>query len=467
MSGRTLLGFSFLIGTFNTRCRLILLSSITLSELEKQTPRDTCVVTLDFAQKTLREDYLTFLENVSDKVESYCDPERTVELRRSIANGRHEIGKRVAGGNTKIDEIKQGITAGSGTDVHEADLTIGVGETGIQETRRQMREVAREKFYAQMKTFRPKRLVIMLDTCEWLNEETTEAEAARWAGTELIKRLHSRMQDQEKTCYVVMTSRVPLQLEGINDIEIEQLKLKMLDRAEVNQYLEVMEVHDPVIQDYIYNMTYGHPHSIAILSDIWEEQWDRPLSAADLLKLKGLFYERAMQDIVDKDVLKRLLKSPLDTLTRYGVLLRRFNLPLLQAVFQEWLPEPEAGNRFSQLIRYPHVEPLGDFNYVFLKLLREILTGFIRVQEPEKWRHYHQLALNFLTQASLRSPDWYYHLLACDEEQGVSYWNEIKASEPQEYIDTLREAACDKTLTLTPAAMQSMDIHKDIIGNIA
>src|SRR5260370_239556 len=197
-----------------------------------------------------------------------------------------------------------------------------------------MREVAREKFYAQMKTFRPKRLVIMLDTCEWLNEETTEAEAARWAGTELIKRLHSRMQDEETACYVVMTSGVPLQLEGINDIEIEQLKLKMLDRAEVNQYLEVMEVHDPVIQDYIYNMTYGHPHSIAILSDIWEEQWDRPLSAADLLKLKGLFYERAMQDIVDKDVLKRLLKSPLDTLTRYGVLLRRFNLPLLQAVFR-------------------------------------------------------------------------------------------------------------------------------------
>src|SRR5260370_8629040 len=178
LSGRTLLGFAFLVGTFNKGWRLILLSAITLSGLEKQKARDTCVVTLDFAQKSLREDYLTFLENVSDKVESYCDTERTVELRRSIANGRHEIGKRVAGGNTKIDEIKQGITAGSGTDVHEADLTIGVGETGIQETRRQMREVAREKFYAQMKTFRPKRLVIMLDTSEWLNKETHYAHTA-------------------------------------------------------------------------------------------------------------------------------------------------------------------------------------------------------------------------------------------------------------------------------------------------
>src|SRR2546426_11247066 len=108
-------------------------------------------------------------------------------------------------------------------------------------------------------------------------------------------------------------------------------------------------------------MTCGHPHSLAIIYDIWEEQWARPISVADLPTLKELFYERALQDVIDKDVLKRLLKSPLDTLTRYGVLLRRFNLPLLQAVFREWLPEPEASNRFNQLIRYPHVEPQGDF----------------------------------------------------------------------------------------------------------
>jgi len=387
--------------------------STLLSELEKQTPRDTCVVTLDFAEKTLREDYLTFLGYVSDKVESYCDPERTVELRKSIWDGRQEIGKRVAGSN--IGEIKQGITAGTDANIRETGLTIEVGETSIRETRRQMREAAREKFYAQMKTFRLKRLVIMLDTCEWLNEETAEAEAARWAGNELFKGLRWHMQDQEKTCYVVMTSRVPLQLEGINDLEIEKMKLKMLDRSEVNQYLEEMEVNDPVIQDYIYNLTYGHPHSIAIISDIWKEKWDRPLSVADLLRLRALFYELAIQDIVDKDVLDRLLKSPLDVLTRYGVLLRRFNLPLLREVFKDWLPEQEAGNRFSQLVRYPHVEPVeppGEYNYVFLSLLREILAGYIRVQEPEKWRGYHQLALSFLAQVALHSPDWYYRSLS-------------------------------------------------------
>ncbi len=439
--------------------------STLLSEFEKQKLCDTYVVTLDFAQKSLREDYLTFLVNFSDQVVPYCDPERTVEFRKSVVDGRSEIGKRIAGGSTEIGEIKQGITAGDDADITGAGLTIEVGEASIQETRRQMREAAREKFYAQMKTFSMKRLVIMLDTCEWLNEDTPEAEAARWAGTELIKGLRSRMRNQGKPCYVVMTSRVPLQLEGINEAEQEQLKLKMLHRADVNQYLEAMEIHDSTIQDYIYNMTYGHPHSIGIISDILEEQWDEPLKAKSLPTLKEQFYERALRDVIDKDILKRLLKSPLDELTRYGVLLRRFNLPLLQAVFEEWFPESEARRRFDQLITYPHVEPLGNFNYVFHMLLREILAGYIRVQEPDKWRRYHQLALEFLKSGLSDSPDWYYHLLAYDEKQGVSYWNEIKNRETKEYIEALKEIARDKTLKLTLATLQCMDLHRDSISN--
>jgi hypothetical protein len=160
-------------------------------------------------------------------------------------------------------------------------------------------------------------------------------------------------------------------------------------------------------------------------------------------------------------------------LTRYGVLLRHFNLPLLKAVFQEWLPEPEASSLFNQLIRYPHVESQGNFYYVFHKLLREILAGYIRVQEPEKWRKYHKLALDFLIlkdespQPLTYSPDSYYHLLAWDEKEGASYWNDIKTRASPEYIEALREVARDKTLQLTLATMQSMDIHRDALSGAA
>src|SRR5579864_2420203 len=70
-----------------------------LDELERQSPRDTCVVRLDLAQKSLRRDYLTLLENFSLQIESYCDPERTVEFKKSIAKGRFEIGKKVNRGD--------------------------------------------------------------------------------------------------------------------------------------------------------------------------------------------------------------------------------------------------------------------------------------------------------------------------------------------------------------------------------
>src|SRR5436305_8599724 len=84
--------------------------STLFAELERQTPRDTCVVTLDFAQKSLRKDYLTFLENFSQQVEPYCDAARIMEFRQSITQGRYEIGKKVSSGNTEIGAINQGIT---------------------------------------------------------------------------------------------------------------------------------------------------------------------------------------------------------------------------------------------------------------------------------------------------------------------------------------------------------------------
>ena len=349
--------------------------STLLSLLEKQTPPNTCVVKLDFAQPTLRSDSLTLLREFSDMVKPYCNAQKARDFAERELYCRNEIGKRVSSGNTQIDQLKQELKFGNDAEVSKTDVRIEVGGTNIQETRCQMRAIATEAFYGQIETFTLTRLVLMLDSCEWLSEETAETEAARWAAAELAKGLYFRMRNQGQQCFVVLASRLPLQLVGIDASEQEQLRLKMLERADVNQYLEGIGIHDPAIQDYVYNMTYGHPHSLSLVHDILEEDWDEPLSIADLPALQGEFFERALQDVVDRDILKPLLKPPLNLLTQYGVLLHRFNLPLLQAVFKEWLPESEANNWFRQLVRYPHVKSLGNFNYVFHKLLREILGG--------------------------------------------------------------------------------------------
>ena len=417
---------------------------------------------LDLVQESLRDDYLAFLSEFSQQIESYCDPERTVDFKKSVATGRAEIGKRVARGNTEIGTIDQSLTAGSDVKISGADLKIKLGETGSQETERQMREIAKEKFYAQIKTFVKQRLVILLDTYEWLHVEGKETQAARWAVTELLPGLYYRMHNVGKRCYLVMTSRIPLGLEGVKKQELEQWKLEMLDQDEVNTYLEAMGIHEPVMQEFIYNLTYGHPHSLSIVSDICEDQWwDQSLHLADLETLRDLFLERARKEVVEHDILERFLKSPLLELTRYGVVLRRFNLPLLRAVFPKWLSDPQASDYFDRLIGYPHVEFQRNSYYAFHKLLREVLAGFIRVQQPDEWKDYHYRALEFLKAkwSQTEPPDWYYHQLACDEEQGRTYWNDIKHRELQEYLEALREVARDRTLKLTPITLQCMDLY--------
>ena len=438
--------------------------SVLLAELARQTPQDSCVVTIDFEQDSLREHYLTLLEHFSDQVKYYCDPERTVDLQNSIAEGRREIGKRVATGNTWIDEINQKVLVGDYANAERIRSAIEIGETQIQQTRREMGEIAKAKFYAQMKTFAKKRLVIMIDTGEWLNE-TQNVEAGRWAMDEIIPWLHSHLTSKGQQCFVVITSRVPLKLHVIKQHPLREMKLGLLSKAEMEQCLIQMDITDPSIIDEIYRITFGYPYGLSIVHKIWEEQWemsDKPLSVADLPELRKQFYELVTQGIIiSGDVLTRLLKSPLDELSRYGVLLRQFNFSFMQAVFPEYLPpesETVARNRFEQLVIYPHVEPRGDAFYVFNKVLRSILAKYIRATEPKKWKHYHRLALDFLEEAaeSMRSPEWYYHQLAFDEEKGISYWKDIQNQAPPQYLDDLREVARDETLNLTPATLAYM-----------
>ena len=101
------------------------------------------------------------------------------------------------------------------------------------------------------------------------------------------------------------------------------------------------------------------------------------------------------------------------------------------------------------------------------KALRSILAKYIRATEPKKWKHYHRLALDFLEEAAetTRSPEWYYHQLAYDEEAGISYWKDIQNQASPQYLEDLREAARDEALSLAPATIACM--AKDAFGSAA
>jgi len=211
----------------------------------------------------------------------------------------------------------------------------------------------------------------------------------------------------------------------------------------------------------VYDITRGHALCVSIIGTLWQEQDDHPLTLADLPKLQQDFNERALIEYVRKRLDKRL-KAPFRELTRYSVLLRSFNLPMLQDVFAELLPADTALDLWRKFIDYPYIEKLGNQRYAVHDLLRELQAAEIREQQPTQWQSYHQRALDYLTKLDAHSPDWYYHAIAVDEDEGMSAWWDAMV-EPKNYaasnLTALCDAAFDVILKFLPANEANRAFH--------
>jgi len=398
----------------------------------------TGVVTLDFANEELRNDPLKLLDKLTTDTAPYCD------LQQIDSEFKNELLE-------SLDQLAQLSKERAQTGTSDPE------DLALREIRHQMRELATEAFYLQIKTFTLERLVVMLDTCEWLSEPEG-IEVGQWVLNELIPEIHTRIRQKGRQCPVVMFSRLQPRLDVIKGQDQRRLTLPMLGKAEVDHYLEHMGMRDAELRQRVYEVTHGHALCVSIIGDFWQqrEAQEQPLTLADLPELQVQeFSEIALMRFTNERVLRQL-KPPFKELTQYGVLLRSFDLPLLRTVFPELLPEPEALERFNQLIRYPFIESRGNYRYAFHELLREALPEETQKEDPEAWKGYHKRALDYLTTVSFHSPDWYYHLLAYDEKQGLEAWQqaiqEARESGKREYSGALLQAALDKALKLSPAA---------------
>jgi hypothetical protein len=260
----------------------------------------------------------------------------------------------------------------------------------------------------------------MLDTCEWLSEPEA-FEVGQWVTDELVPGILERMALRRHPFSVVIASRTMLPLTMIDQNDRQTLALPRLEQAAVDLYLEQVGMQDAVFRHRVYEITHGHALCVSIIGILWQEQGDQAFTLADLPLLHAQFNERALLEYIRERLDKRL-KTPFREMTRYGVLLRSFNLPMLRAVFPELLPDAEDLDCFHQLISYPYVEMLGNQHYTFHDLLREIQAEEIREQQPEKWSEYHKRALDYLTHVAKYSADWFYHAIAYDEEQGMIWF---------------------------------------------
>jgi tetratricopeptide (TPR) repeat protein len=406
--------------------------------LAEPTLSGTGIVTLDFADEDLRHDPLKLLDKLTKDTAPYCDLQLVdIELKNELQQN--------------FDQLAQLSKERIQTGVNEAE------DLALREMRHQMRQLATEAFYLRIKTFKLDRLVIMLDTCEWLNEPEG-VEVGQWVLNELIPGIHTRIRQKSRQCSVIIASRLQPRLDVINGQEQRRLNLPMLGKAEVDQYLAHMGMQDFDLRQRVYEVTHGHALCISIIGDFWQNRAEQshPFTIADLPELElQEISEIALIRFTNERILKHL-KSPFKELTRYGVLLRSFDLPLLKIVFPELLPEPEALDRFNRLTRYPYIESRGNYRYAFHELVHEALAEETQKDEPEAWKRYHKRALDHFTEVSPHSPDWYYHLLAYDEKQGLTEWQqaiqEARERGKHEFVGALLQAALDKALKLSPAA---------------
>ena len=421
--------------------------SALLRHLSDLTPPETVVAKLNFAAPGLRVDALTILQELSGQIESECDPAIIASFQQSLREGREKLSQ-------LEKQMSQSIVVGDSASLQGASLNMGVNAEAMRQQRGQVREMVTAAFYTQLATFRPARLALLFDTCEWISEGDG-LEMGRWLMNELLPGMRERLKRARRSSVAVIASRVPPPLTAVERQECVSLGLPMLDQPAVESYLAQLGMQDAALRQRAYDITRGHALCVAIIGDLWLKQGDHPFTMADLPEFRAQFNERALIEYIQERLDKRLV-SPFKELTRYGVLLRSFNLPMLQAVFPELLANEQALDTWRAFIAYPYIEFSGNrtnHKHTFHDLLREIQAAEIREQQPALWQKYHERALDYLNQAAPDSPDRYYHMIALDGEQGISdWWEEVVDPQHQGtlYLTGLFQAAFDVALKLPP-----------------
>lgn len=378
--------------------------------------RETLYIKLDFANQLLTTDPLKILEELSWRLANYCDQQAVDTFDQELQAARSHF---VQHGLQLVTNIRERILASktvnrSNNFQQELELHIEYGqEDAIVEEQEQLRKVE-EAFYGQMRTCTAKSLVLLFDTCEWLNRSEVH-EQGEWFTDKLIPQLHRNLR-----CHIIIASRTYPKMKTITSQEQILYQLPMLDKSSVLTYLQdTIGVEDEKARTEIFTITHGHPLCLSIMIALWREKGEVGDVADSPLETE--YNERTIVELV-RERLDSHLKSPFREWTHYGVLFRLFNWELLRAIFPELETVANLYTCFEIFTTYSYIKDIGGGYYTIHELFREVLAENVRTQEYDIWKHYHQQALNYY--ANRADPEQYYHAFALDDRKGMLRWHE-------------------------------------------
>jgi tetratricopeptide (TPR) repeat protein len=417
-----------------------------LHHFHEQTSEDTYTVLLDFINIMQRDEAMTILMEISVQTQPFCTVETVERFNQVFQEGEHLLSE------LALQQPIQLIYAYHST-LNNITQTV---DTGRQ--RQRIYGDVSKALYEQLSTLEKKKLVLLFDTCEML-QDPTGRNAERWLFYTFLPELRHHMHRYKKNSLVLLASRVQLSLQGIQHHDQKNHVLELLSQKVSDYYLRQVGIEDRDLRERLYALTRGHPLCLSLIETIWQGQEGVPMSIEAFPQLQKEFNHIAVLQFL-KNCLDTRLRSPFKELSRYGPLLRSFDLPLLQAVFAKELvelSEEDTLDCFRQLTSFPYIERLKGLEgerYAYHSLIRELQSWEIRLREPITWKRYHRLALEFLSQGQPGSPLWYYHAFAYSETTAMGQWSQamIRAytRDMREELRALLQVTEDVSLELTP-----------------
>lgn len=296
----------------------------TLSErlrLRECAPRGIPTARLDFSGEGLRSDRRLILDSLEAQFGTVVPAEAWARYHAR----RDELEKQLDALRSSAvhvhGDVYQEMTASDGGIIHGGEQRVGgVGRAYAEAEARAVNGMAWA--FAQALAAGQGPRVIFCDTWEAVQGGDTVLRA--WLADALFDPLRTLCPGAR----IVVAGRQPLaypRLKGAADPRA----LREFTRDESDAYLRDRRLDDPVWHAEVYAQAQGHPLLTALWADLWAERGG--LDAADLAGLTGEWTARAATEWVVGRMIQRRQKTDPRTADalRYGVVLRRFDLPAL------------------------------------------------------------------------------------------------------------------------------------------
>src|SRR5205085_11463112 len=133
------------------------------------------------------------------KLADNCDRQRVTAFEETLKSGRDKLSK-------MREQLIQYVKIDSQASGKDISFDMSVDTAAMREQRFQVREMVTKALYAQLLTFQPAHLVLMLHTCEWLTE-LEGLEDGKRVMDELLTGIDERLAQKRRLNPVSIASR--------------------------------------------------------------------------------------------------------------------------------------------------------------------------------------------------------------------------------------------------------------------